>query len=60
MTQETIDQYVRSALALSGYALRGATTAEVVQQFSRIHDIAASFVDEALPVELESASVFRP
>lgn len=60
MTQETIDQYVRSALALSGYALREATAAEVVQQFSRIHDIAASFVDEPLPVELESVSVFRP
>ncbi|AYD65694.1 DUF4089 domain-containing protein [Achromobacter sp. LC458] len=60
MTQETIDHYVRSALALSGYALREAATAEVVQQFSRIHDIAASFVDEPLPVELESASVFRP
>lgn len=60
MTQETIDQYVRSALALSGYALREPATAEVVRQFSRIHDIAASFVDEPLPVELESASVFRP
>ncbi|MFD4838627.1 hypothetical protein D3C85_1383980 [compost metagenome] len=60
MTQETIDQYVRSALALSGYALRESTTAEVVRQFSRIHDIAAGFVDEPLPVELESASVFRP
>lgn len=60
MTQETIDQYVRSALALSGYALRDAATEQVVQQFSRIHDIAAGFVDEPLPVELESASVFRP
>lgn len=60
MTQETIDQYVRSALALSGYALRESTTAEVVQQFSRIHDIASTFADEPLPVELESASVFRP
>lgn len=60
MTQEAIDQYVRSALALSGYALREADTADVVQQFSRIHDIAATFIDEALPVELESASAFRP
>ena len=60
MTQETIDQYVRSALALSGYALRDADAAEVAQQFSRIHDIASTFIDEALPVALESASVFRP
>lgn len=60
MTQETIDQYVRSALALSGFALREAATAEVVQQFSRIHDIAASFVDEPLSADEESASVFRP
>ncbi|MBV7502133.1 DUF4089 domain-containing protein [Achromobacter sp. ACM05] len=60
MTQETIDQYVRSALALSGYALRESAAEQVVQQFSRIHDIASTFADEALPVELESASVFRP
>lgn len=60
MTQETIDQYVRSALALAGYALREQATAEVVQQFTRIHDIATGFVDEPLSVELESASVFRP
>ncbi len=60
MTQETIDQYVRSALALAGYALREQTTADVVRQFTRIHDIAAGFVDEPLSVELESASVFRP
>lgn len=60
MTQETIDQYVRSALALSGYALRESAAAEVARQFARIHDIAAGFVDEPLPVELESASVFRP
>ena len=59
MTQETIDQYVRSALALAGYALREPATAEVTQQFARIHDIASTFIDEALPVELESASVFR-
>lgn len=60
MTQETIDQYVRSALALAGYALREPATAEVARQFTRIHDIASTFVDEALPVELESAAVFRP
>ena len=46
--------------ALAGYALREQATAEVVQQFTRIHDIAAGFVDEPLSVELESASVFRP
>ena len=60
MTQETIDQDVRSALALAGYTLREPATAEVTQQFARIHDIASTFIDEALPVELESASVFRP
>lgn len=60
MTQKTIDQYVRSALALAGYALREPATAEVARQFTRIHDIASTFVDEALPVELESAAVFRP
>ncbi|MGE8687588.1 MAG: DUF4089 domain-containing protein [Achromobacter sp.] len=60
MTQETIDQYVRSALALAGYALREPATAEVVRQFSRLHEIASSFVDEPLSADLESASVFRP
>ncbi|HEY9270811.1 MULTISPECIES: DUF4089 domain-containing protein [Achromobacter] len=60
MTQETIDQYVRSALALAGYALREQAVAEVTQQFARIQDIAAGFVDEPLAVELESAAVFRP
>ncbi|CAB3686385.1 MULTISPECIES: DUF4089 domain-containing protein [Achromobacter] len=60
MTQETIDQYVRSALALAGYALREQAVADVAQQFARIQDIAAGFVDEPLAVELESAAVFRP
>ncbi|MGS1108971.1 DUF4089 domain-containing protein [Achromobacter anxifer] len=60
MTQETIDQYVRSALALAGYALREQAVADVTQQFARIQDIAAGFVDEPLAVELESAAVFRP
>jgi len=60
MTQETIDQYVRSALGLAGNALREPATADIVQQFARIHEIAASFVDEPLSADLESASVFRP
>lgn len=60
MTQETIDQYVRSALALAGYALREQAVTDVAQQFARIQDIAAGFVDEPLAVELESAAVFRP
>lgn len=60
MTQDTIDQYVRSALALQGYRLDEAVVGEVAEQFRRIHAVASSFVDEDLPVSLESAAVFRP
>jgi hypothetical protein len=40
--------------------LREQAVADVAQQFARIQDIAAGFVDEPLAVELESAAVFRP
>ncbi len=60
MTQEMIDRYVRSALTLQGYSLGEAATNEVVEQFSRIQEIAATFVDEALPAHLDAAAVFRP
>lgn len=60
MTQENIDAYVRSALALAGYHLAPATTEAVAVEFDRIQAIAATFVDLPMPVALESAEVFRP
>ena len=60
MTQETIDQYVRSALAVAGYAQRAPAAAAEALKLTHILAIAFTFIDEALPVALESASVFRP
>ncbi|MDQ8033861.1 DUF4089 domain-containing protein [Bordetella genomosp. 1] len=60
MTQDTIDQYVRSALLLQGFRLSEGATQEVIGQFARIDAIARSVADEVLPLELEPAPVFRP
>jgi hypothetical protein len=60
MEEKDFLSYVESALPLQGFKFDEATTQEIALQFSKIHDIAATFIEMELPVSLESASVFRP
>ena len=52
--------YVRAALVMQGYQFSEARVMEIAKQFERIESIAATIVDAELPLELDSASVFRP
>jgi hypothetical protein len=63
MTQiqgDTLDQYVRAALALQGYTFEEAEIAEIVVQFSRLEAISRTVFDWPLPFASEPAPVFRP
>jgi hypothetical protein len=63
MTQtqgDTLDQYVRAALALQGYTFDEAQIAEIVEQFSRLEAISRTVFDWPLPFASEPAPVFRP
>ncbi|MES2536643.1 MAG: DUF4089 domain-containing protein [Pseudomonadota bacterium] len=60
MTKTALDAYVRSALALQGYQFDEAQVAAIIVQFSRIEEIARSFLDIALPLDAEAAPVFQP
>ncbi|OZI39860.1 DUF4089 domain-containing protein [Bordetella genomosp. 5] len=60
MTQDTIDQYVRSALLLQGFRLSEDETQDVIGQFARIEAIAQEVTREALPLDLEPAPVYLP
>ena len=57
---QTLEEYVRSALALNGYALDEQRTAAVLLQFARIAAIAGAVPDEPLPPMTEPLPVFRP
>lgn len=52
--------YVEAALLLQGFQFDAATTDEICLQFARIQAIAQTFIDQELPLSLESATVFRP
>jgi len=56
----TLEDYVRSALALNGYALDEECSAAVLLQFARIATIAAAVLDEPLSPTTEPLPVFRP
>ena len=60
MTPDTIEPYVRTALALQGYSFTDAQIAGIVLQFSRFAAIADAFIDMPLPLDLDAAPVFRP
>ena len=60
MTQDTIDQYVRSALLLQGFSLPEDATQEVIGQFARVEAIAHEVTGEELPLGLEPAPVYLP
>lgn len=64
MTDEERRGYVEAALVANAYPddFRSAAgrVAAIVEQFARIEAIAATFVDEPLPIDAEPAVVFRP
>jgi hypothetical protein len=60
MNDQERDAYVRATLLIQGYLFSEPRVASIVAQFERIEAIAAIIVDDELPFELESASVFRP
>jgi hypothetical protein len=59
-TADTVDAYVRGALALQGYRLDEAQTGRVTAQFAAIAAIAQGFLNVALVPDDEPAPVFRP
>lgn len=64
MNEDERRRYVEAALVANGYRFaadgRSAIVDAVVEQFARIEAIAATFVDEPLPIDAEPAVVFRP
>jgi hypothetical protein len=59
-TGNTLESYVRAALALQGYAFDEVQIAEIALQFSRLEAIAQTVFDFRLPFAAEPAPVFRP
>ena len=45
---------------MQGYQFSEARVMEIAKQFERIESIAATIVNAELPLDLDSASVFRP
>lgn len=60
MTELDRIAYVRTALVMQGYQFSEARVMAIAKQFEGIESIAATIVDAELPLELDSASVFRP
>jgi hypothetical protein len=57
---DTLDAYVRAALALQGYQLDREQTERVREQFARFEAIAQGFVNMPLALDDEPAPVFHP
>ncbi len=60
MNEEQRRRYVEAALVANGYDFEPARIDAIAEQFARIEAIAATFVDEPLPIGAEPAVVFRP
>jgi len=52
--------YVRTALVMQGYRFSEARIMEIAREFERIESIASTIENAELPLDLDSASVFRP
>jgi 1-carboxybiuret hydrolase subunit AtzG-like protein len=55
-----LESYVRTALALQGYRFNERQVAEIVEQFARLETIAQTVMQWPLPFASEPASAFRP
>ena len=60
MTDAERSRYVEASLLVNGFAFTADRVAVIDREFARIAAIAATFVDEALPIDAEPAVVFRP
>ena len=60
MNESERRRYVEAALVANGYDFAPARVDAIVEQFARIEAIAATFVDDPLPMSAEPAVVFRP
>jgi hypothetical protein len=60
MPNSSVEEYVRAALALQGYAFDAAQIAEIALQFSRIEAVAQTLLEFPLPLGWQAAPVFRP
>jgi Protein of unknown function (DUF4089) len=56
----TLNSYVRAALALQGYSFDEAQVKQIVLQFSRIEPLAKIVAQWPLPFASSAAPVFRP
>ena len=56
----SLESYVRAALALQGYHFDETQIAEIVVQFSRLEAIAQTILQWPVPFACEPAPVFRP
>jgi hypothetical protein len=57
---DSLEAYVRAALALQGYAFDEARIAEIILQFSRIEVIARTVIDWPLPFAAQVVPALRP
>jgi hypothetical protein len=60
VTPDSLEAYVRAALALQGYAFDEARIAEIILQFSRIEAMARTVINRPLPFDAQLAPAFRP
>ncbi len=60
MNEQDRVAYVRAALVMQGYRFSEARVMEIAREFERIESIAATILNAELPLDLDSASVFRP
>jgi hypothetical protein len=58
--ENSLEAYVRAALALQGYRFDEEQIADIVVQFSRLEAIAQAILQWPLPFASEAAPVFRP
>ncbi|MDP9088329.1 MAG: DUF4089 domain-containing protein [Pseudomonadota bacterium] len=56
----SLESYVRAALALQGYHFEESEVAEIVLQFSRLEAIAQTILQWPVPFAAKPAPVFRP
>jgi hypothetical protein len=60
VTPDSVEAYVRAALALQGYAFDEGRIAEIILQFARIEVIARTVVNWPLPFAAQLVPAFRP
>ena len=59
MNEQDRIAYARAALVMQGYQFAEARVMEIARDFERIESITATIVNAELPLDLDSASVFR-